>query len=258
MRLAVLSDVHGNIVALEAALADLKAVGGADKLWLLGDYAAFGPRPRESIQRLQSLLKEWDEKNVGAIRGNTDRYLVTGARPAGKPAEDADALRHLAGARRAWAANLEWGLEQLSFEEYEWLAKLRGELDLDVHGYGWVIGYHGTPGDDEGVLTPDSPLDAADDALMEREGQLGIGAHIHLQMDRALTHWRAVNIGSVGMSFDMPGYAQYGLFTFNQGEVQVDLRRVAYDVESVIHDLQAQGYPSLAAAAKRLREGQTG
>jgi predicted phosphodiesterase len=258
MRLAVLSDVHGNIVALEAALADLRAAGGADKLWLLGDYAAFGPRPLECIQRLKALLDEWGEKDSGAIRGNTDRNLVTGARPAGKPAEDAEAFGKLAAARRSWAANLEWGLEQLSFAEYEWLTKLRGEVDLDAPDYGWVIGYHGTPGDDEGALTPDTPLDVADDALMEREGRLGIGGHIHVLMDRPLTRWRAVNIGSVGISFDQPGYAQYGLFTFENGDVQVDLRRVPYDVESVIRDLAAQGYPSVEAAAKRLREGHKG
>lgn len=258
MRLAVLSDVHGNLVALEAVLADLHAAGGADKLWLLGDYAAFGARPSECIQRLKALMDEWGEGNAAAIRGNTDRYLVTGTRPANKPADDEAAFGKLATARRAWAANLEWGLEQLTFSDYEWLTKLRGEVDLEAQGYGWVIGYHGTPGDDEGALTPETPLDAADDALMEREGRLGIGAHIHVQMDRPLTRWRAINIGSVGMSFDMPGYAQYGLFTFENGDVQVDLRPVPYDVESVIADLQVRGYPSVEAAAKRLREGQKG
>ncbi len=255
MRLAAISDIHGNLIALETVLADLKASGGADKLWLLGDYAAFGPRPAECIQRLQALVAEWGEDKLAFVRGNTDRYLVTGGRPPGKPAEDAEQFARLAPSRREWAANLEWGLEQLTFAEYEWLTKLRGETDLEAPGWGHVIGYHGTPGDDEGMLTPETPDEEAEDALLDREGRLGIGGHIHRQMDRRLGGWRAVNIGSAGMSFDRPGYAQYGIFTFAEGDVQVDLRALPYDVEPVIDDLRVRGYPGWERLAQRLRTG---
>jgi predicted phosphodiesterase len=255
MRLALLSDVHGNLIALETVLADLTAQGGADKLWLLGDYAASGARPRECIQRLQSLMTSMGEGNAAAVRGNTDKYLVTGLRPTSKPADSEEAFSKLATARRKTAANLDWVLEQLTYAEYEWLAKLRGEVDLEVKGYGWVIGYHGTPGDDEGFLFPHTPLEAADDALLDREGRLGIGAHIHEQMDRQLTRWRVLNIGSVGMSFQSPGIAQYALLTFEGAEVNVDLRSIPYDVERAITDLHQSGYPNPQDAARRLREG---
>jgi predicted phosphodiesterase len=256
MRLAVLSDIHGNLLALETALADLKAAGGADKLWVLGDHMAFGPRPQECIQRLQSLVGEWGEKHVSFIRGNTDRYLVTGIRSGSKPAENEEAFAKLADARRVWAARMEWALEHIAFAEYEWLAKLPGEVDLAIADYGYVIGYHGTPGDDEGFLFPDTPLEEADDALLDREGRLGIGGHIHVQMDRQLTHWRVINVGSVGMSFDKPGIVEYGLITFEDGETAVDLRAVPYDVESVIADLYARDFPGIEGAARRLREVQ--
>lgn len=62
MRLAALADIHGNLVALEAALADLEALGGADRTWVLGDLANYGPRPVECIQRIQGL------HNVEVIR----------------------------------------------------------------------------------------------------------------------------------------------------------------------------------------------
>jgi hypothetical protein len=63
-----------------------------------------------------------------------------------------------------------------------------------------------------------------------------------------------VNVGSVGMSFDRPGYAQWGLFTFEEnGAVTVDLRNVPYDVEAAVADLQAVGYPDIESAARRLR-----
>src|SRR5262245_23198826 len=100
MRLAVFSDIHGNLAAFEKALADLETLGGADRIWILGDLAAFGPRPAECIQRVKALVGD-DESGpkdglaqvsrngvqvaekrpkVRAICGNTDRYLVTGTR----------------------------------------------------------------------------------------------------------------------------------------------------------------------------------
>jgi predicted phosphodiesterase len=255
MRLAVLSDIHGNLTAFETALADLRAAGGADILWLLGDFAASGARPRECIQRAMGLAEEWGEKNVSFVRGNTDRYLVTMQRPRGWHAENAETFTRFIENARKWSAILEWGLEQLTYVEYEWLTKLRGELDLAVPGYGWVVGYHGTPGDDEGLLTPTTPLNEADDALLDREGRLGIGGHIHAQMDRPLTSWRIVNVGSVGMSFDKPGYAQYGIFTFEDGAVGINLRAVPYDVEAAAADLASSGFPHADYAIRRLREG---
>jgi predicted phosphodiesterase len=255
MRLAVLSDIHGNLTALESALADLEAQGGADTLWLLGDFAAFGARPAECIQRVQALAEKWGEQHFGAISGNTDRYLVTGDRPRGRAAKDEEAFNKLLAARQQHDANVSWGLSKLSYAEYEFLAKLRPELDLEVAGYGYVIGYHGTPGNDEGLLTPETSEEEAADALMDREGRLGIGGHIHTQMVRQIGGWQVVNVGSVGMSFDMAGYAQYGIFTFADGDVQINLRAVPYDVEAAIAELSAHGYPSLEVASKRLREG---
>jgi hypothetical protein len=64
-------------------------------------------------------------------------------------------------------------------------------------------------------------------------------------MDRTLERsgWRVINVGSIGLSNDMPGKAQWGLFTFENGDVAVDLRAVPYDVDAVIADLDAVGFP---------------
>jgi len=253
MRLAVLSDMHGNLIALEAALADLEASGGADTVWILGDLAAFGPRPAECVRRVQALAEQYGKDNVRYVRGNTDRYLVRGERPAMPPAEDEETFALI---RAEWPPRdraLNWGLAQLSFEDYTFLAKLATETALEVPGYGWVIGYHGTPGDDEGFLKPDTPPDVARDLLLDREGRLGIGGHIHVQMDRDLGNWRVVNVGSVGMSFDQPGKAQWGLFSFDDDQVSVDLRNVAYDTAAFAADLRASGHPEPEWALNKFR-----
>lgn len=249
MRLAVLADIHGNLVALERVLADLDAAGGADTVWVLGDLAAFGPRPAESIQRVLALRDQYGEKNVHLISGNTDRYLVTGARPGSPPIKEDEegAAAKFATGRQAVNQRdiaLNWCAAQLSFDDYTALRKLGSEVSLHANGYGWVCGYHAIPGDDEShALRPDSPDEEAHDALLDREGRLGIGGHTHMQMDRQLGTWRAVNIGSVGMSYDNPGKAQWGLFTFEGDSVTVDLRNLDYDLDSVMNDLDKVDFP---------------
>jgi len=253
MRLAVFSDIHGNLVALEAALEDYEASGGADVIWCLGDLAAFGPRPAACIRRVREWREAFGKEKFHIIGGNTDRYLVTGERLR-QTAKDEEEFKTLANTWNDRDAGLNWGVSQLSYEDYEFLKELLGrELSDNFEGYGPVIGYHAIPGDDEGYLKPDTPVHEALDALLDREGRLGIGGHIHVQMDRDLGRWRAVNVGSVGMSFDNPGFAQWGLFTFDSGAATVELRNVPYDVDAVLTDLRAVGYPAPDWVGKRLR-----
>ncbi len=245
MRLAVFSDIHGNLTAFEAALADLDTQGGADQVWILGDLAAFGPRPAECIRRVFALQEGLGKDQCQIIGGNTDRYLVEGSRPREQPAADDEAFRALAERLPQRDTNFNWTLAQLSFEDYENLKKILGrETGLNAPGYGYVIGYHGIPGDDEGLLRPETPEEEALDALLDREGRLGIGGHIHVQMDRDLGRWRVINVGSVGMSMDAPGKAQWALLTFENDGVQVDLRQAVYDNGVVIADLEVLGHPA--------------
>jgi predicted phosphodiesterase len=270
MRLAVFSDIHGNLMAFEAALADLEALGGADRIWILGDLAAFGPRPAECIRRVKELVgeeeggpKDGASKNgvpreetrpkVRAISGNTDRYLVTGERMREAPAADEQTFQTLAGRWHERDLRLNWTVSQMSHDDYAYLQKLGSELHVTAEGYGPVIGYHAVPGNDETILNADTSAEEALDLMMDREGRLGVGGHIHRQYDRDLGRWRIINVGSVGLSFDQPGMAQWGLFTFENGQAVVDLRNVPYDVEAVVADLQAVGHPSVEWVASKLR-----
>ncbi|MEZ4669142.1 MAG: metallophosphoesterase family protein [Anaerolineae bacterium] len=254
MRLAVISDIHGNLAALELVLADLEASGGADLTWCLGDLAAFGPRPAECIRRVKALAEADEGKKFKVIGGNTDRYMVNGERPRFPSAKDADGLKQMIAEWRNLNAGLLWGVEQLSFDDYEFLKKIRGqELSQDVEGYGHIIGYHAIPGNDETNLTPETPDEEARDFLLDREGRLAFGGHIHRQFDKEVRGWRVVNVGSVGMPFDAKGQASWALVTFEGGQATVDLRRVPYDVEAVITDMEVVGFPVVEWSAKRLR-----
>ncbi len=234
-RLAILSDIHGNLLALEAVLADLKQAGGAEKTWVLGDLCAFGPRPVECLQVIR------DIPNVTVISGNTDRYLVTGARPTIQPRDEAEWREQPEKLRQREAA-FSWTVAKLSFADYEYLSKLRHEVSLEAPGYGWMIGYHGAPGDDERNMLPDTPAEEALDQMLDREGRLGFGGHTHIPMDRDLGTWRLVNVGSVGMPQDM-SRASYALVTVENGSARVDLRTVECDLQAVAQDMRQQEHP---------------
>lgn len=254
MRLAVISDIHGNLTALEIVLADLEAAGGADVTWCLGDLAAFGPRPAECIRRIKALAEANEGKTFKVIGGNTDRYMVNGERMKRPSAKDEESFKKLAHEWQIRDTVLNWSVGQISFEDYEFLKKIRGqELSQKADGYGYVIGYHAVPGDDEPILMPETPDEEARDFLLDREGRLAIGGHIHRQFDREVRGWRIVNVGSVGMPFDVKGQANWGLFTFENGQATLDLRRVPFDVEAVISEFEAVGYPAVEWSAKQLR-----
>lgn len=246
MRLAVISDIHGNQVALQAVLNDLQTAGSIDKTWVLGDLCAFGPRPVECLQIIREL------PNAEVISGNTDRYLVTGERPKRHPKDEAD-WQHMAEQLRIRDENFIWTVWKLSFADYEYLSKLGHNLGLYVDNYGPIIGYHAVPGNDERAMMPDTDPEEVLDNMCDREGRLGFGGHTHLPMDRDLGRWRVVNVGSVGMPFDNDSRACYVIATFENDEVHLEFRRVEYDVDAVIHDLQESGNPSWEWTASKLK-----
>jgi predicted phosphodiesterase len=254
MRLAVFSDIHGNLTAFDAAIADMQALGGADQTWVLGDLSAFGSRPGDCIRRVQAMKDAEGFGKLHVIGGNTDRYLVNGVRFRSASAKNDEELKKLVQTWKERDQILNWNVEQLSFEDYDYLKKIRNrEIAEFYEGYGWVVGFHGTPGDDEKFIWSDTPAEEVLDAMLDREGRLGICGHTHKSMDKDFGRWRIVNVGSVGLSFETPGYALWGYFVFENGEVSVDIRQVPYDVEAAIADLEIVGYPLVEWAAGRLR-----
>jgi predicted phosphodiesterase len=245
MRLALISDIHGNLHALEAVLADLKRAGTIDLIWCLGDLAAFGTHPAECVAGIRSLQAEMGEKKVRVIGGNTDRYIVTGKRPETPAAHDEEGFRKRATSYAQRDALLNWGLERLSWEDYQFLSGIIGrELHTRAEGYGDIIGYHAIPGDDEPMaLRPDTPDEQAADALLDRAGKLAIGGHTHLVMDRKLGSWRVINPGSVGLSLTDIRRAEWALVTIEGNQAAIDFRAVPYDTSALAESIARTGYP---------------
>ncbi len=199
-------------------------------------------------------LKDASPKTVHVIGGNTDRALITGQRRADK-VENAEDWAKFAEKLRWLTSCYTWVIERLPWPDAEFLAKtLRRELDLEIPGYGWAIGFHGAPGNDEFSMLPDTPADVLLDALIDSEGRIAFCGHTHNAMDRDLGRWRVVNVGSVGLPND-DRRATYALVTFENGTATVDLRRVPFDSEAVIRDMERLQHPDVEWVAKVLRTG---
>jgi putative phosphoesterase len=203
---AVLSDIHGVLPALDAVLAepDVKA---AERIVLTGDIAA-GPLPVQTLDRLRDL----DEKVVW-VRGNADRELVRLSRGGTTSIPDPIAP---------------WAAAQLRPDQINLLDGLPHPVTLELDGFGDVVFCHGTPRNDDEVVLVDTRLDNWADVLDEipDDTRTVVCGHTHMPYTR-LAHGRLiVNPGSVGMPYGRPG-AHWALLT--QGAVT--LHRTVFDIE---------------------------
>lgn len=236
-RLAILSDTHGNLPALEAVLADIERQGQPDFYWVLGDLVAFFPWPGETLARLRSLPK------VSFLQGNTDRYLVTGRRPLA-PVRSPEDWARMPGFLEMRDALFRWTVGRLTWEEYLFLRDLPTRLEMDIPSYGPIVAVHAVPGDDEANVFPDTPDEQILPYLSGLGARLLVYGHTHRSLDRWVGEVHLVNGGSVGLSLDGDPRAGYALLDFSGPECTVALRRVAYDVESVIAELERVEHPA--------------
>jgi putative phosphoesterase len=247
MRLAVLSDIHGNLLALEAVLADVDEVGVPDIYVVLGDLAAFCPWPSETLARLQELPEAL------FLQGNTDRYLVTGQRPVEQPVRSPEEWAAMPARLAERDANFRWTVERLSYDDYQFLRDLPTRLDLDVPGYGRVVTVHANPQDDETSLAPGTPEDEMRDYFSDLDARLVLYGHTHRPVDRMVGDLRVVNDGSVGLPLDGDPRPAYALLDFEGDECAVTIRRVSYDREAVIAELERVDHPARAWVGGILR-----
>jgi len=179
LRVATLYDVHGNLPALEAVLADVPD----DATLVVGGDVAAGPFPSETLERLRAL-----GERVHWLRGNADRELTRGEQGLA-PTEV-----------------LEWVRTRLSEEQIAFLHGLPATLELDVDGVGRVLFCHATPQNDVDIFTERTPEERIAPQFANLGVDLVVCGHTHMQFVRPIADVNVVNSGSVGMAYeDSPG-----------------------------------------------------
>jgi predicted phosphodiesterase len=212
MRVAALYDVHGNLPALEAVLADV-ARADVDAVVIGGDVVA-GPWPAETYALLEAL-----DLPTTWVRGNADREL-------------------LGEGGRAPADVVEWVRARLDHAAIEKLANDPLTATLDVDGLGPVLFCHSTPRDASEIRTAVSPDERWAEVLVGVAGRVVVCGHTHVQFDRVTGGIRVVNAGSIGMPYeDEPG-AYWALLG-----PDVEHRRSTYDVAAMRAAVEETAYP---------------
>ncbi len=222
---AVLSDIHAVLPALEAVLAE-PDVRAADRIVLTGDIAA-GPQPVEVLDLLVSL-----GERVVWVRGNADRELVALAGGGTTTIPDPVAP---------------WAAAQLRSDQVSLLAALPHPVRLPIDGFGIVLFCHGSPRDDDEVILVDTRLERWAEVLEGLDPEIStiVCGHTHMPFVRLAHRRLVVNPGSVGMPYGRAG-AHWALL--RDGAVQ--LRRTDLDVDAAVAAITAgSGYPDAAAFA---------
>jgi putative phosphoesterase len=233
VRIALVSDLHANALALEAVLADARRVG-YDALVCLGDVATLGPRPGEVLARLRDL-------GCRCILGNHDEFMLDAG------------LIHSYSESPLIVSSVEATREGLAADDIAFIGTFVRTLALDD-----VFLYHGTPRSNMEDLLATTPAEKVDEMLGQHRATLLAGGHTHLQMMRQHRGMLIVNSGSVGMPFReyvgggppviLP-HAEYAIVEVGPEGAGATLRRVALDARALA--AQIDGWDNPLAAPLR-------
>ena len=242
LTLALVSDVHGNIAALDAALADIRSQK-ADRIVVLGDLALNGPRPAETVARIMEL----DAAGAAVIAGNTDIAVADGDYAAAFPWLDEVPAAHQAAS--------EWARDQLSDEQLEYIRRLPAERRLSA-GEVMVLACHGSPGSQTSGLPADLDPSLTVQRVTRTDARVIACGHTHVADSRELGRKLIVNPGSCGFAFDGSPDACWALLTLpDDGEPSVQLRRPTYDAQAVSIEVSERGLPCDVYRAATIRTG---
>ncbi|MBS1602712.1 MAG: metallophosphoesterase family protein [Bacteroidetes bacterium] len=247
MRIALLADIHGNAVALEAVLANIDREGGADEYWILGDVVALGPDPVGVMERLALL------PGLRMIRGNTDRYVVFGDRPSptlDEARQDPKLLPTLVEVAGTFA----WTQGMVTAAGlFERLRDLPLELRVTLPDGTRLLGVHASPQRDDGTGVYPGIKDHELEALFDGcDDTLVCMGHTHLPFEHRWKGIHLVNPGAVSLSLTADRDAHYAILEATRDGYTLNPRRVPYDHQLVIDQLIRAGHPGRAFLIKHL------
>jgi putative phosphoesterase len=228
VRLALVSDQHGNDVALRAAVEDIERLG-VEEIVCLGDVAQGGTEPAQTLDRVAALGCE-------TVLGNADAFLLE------VPVDSPEPVT----ARQLEVRD--WTLSQLNASHIEQMRSFAPVVRRELDGASLVL-FHGSPHSYDDVLLPELGAEALE-PFLGHDATLLSGGHTHLQWTRRIEDALYVNPGSVGISYDrhadppvLRPLAEWALVTVGDGAIAVEFRQVSYAVEAARAAAERSGRP---------------
>lgn len=234
MKVAVISDIHGNFQALESVLADIQK-NKCDKVFCLGDLAMAGPQPRTVLDYIMNRCQDWV-----IIKGNTDKMITE---------FDLKMYDKMQKKFPVMANALLDDVDIIEQDKKDFLASLPEQKSIMVEGVS-VLLVHGSPRKINEDILPGMKISEVQDIIEGVNEELILCGHTHVPCGyQTLTKQTVVNVGSVGRPMTGVPKANYAIFDFENGTFSVEHRVVDYDYNlaaSLIRARQFEGSSELA------------
>jgi putative phosphoesterase len=230
MRIGLISDIHGNLFALEAVLAELDREK-LDDLICLGDVAALGPEPGAVLARLQAL-------GCPVVMGNMDEWLLSPP-----DLDTADELDQ---------ALIRWHTTQLTDAERAYIRAFPATIEQSLGAERTLLCFHGSPRSFHDVIVPTTLDDTLNEMFGDVHAAILVGGHTHLQMMRHYGDAHLINVGSAGL----PGvgaaaqrkrhvrWAEYAVIEVDGDRLDISLRRTPLDIKRMLARARSSGMPT--------------
>lgn len=242
MKVIVISDIHGNCLALDAVLADIEGEQ-VDQIVCLGDAIQGGPQPAEVVSRLRTLP-------CLVVMGNADAWLLSGDETSEETVSP-ERLRKLQVVR-------EWSLARLTAADRAFIAGFAPTVTITLSPTHSLLGFHGSPTSFNDLIFPHTPEEEFQRLLNPYAHHILSGGHTHLPQIRRLGDSFFFNPGSVGLTYNhqqdeawfrTDPWAEYAALTVQNGSVRLEFRRVPFDRKALIAIYRANGHPYAEEAA---------
>ena len=232
MRIALISDIHGNYIALQTVLADI-ARQDVNQIVCLGDVAANGPQPVPVVRRVREL-------GCPVVRGNTDEWFLV------PQTYDPNSEKE-----RRLMAVLDWEMQQFSSADLEFMCAFQPRVQIPLERDQTLLCFHGSPQSNTDVILATTPDDELQSRLGDFRAAVMAGGHTHQQMLRRFREARVVNPGSVGMPMERdalgqlhrPPWGEYAIVDSRGENIAIEFRRVALDVSAIVRHARESGMP---------------
>ncbi len=236
MRLAVISDIHGECFALNQVLQDIRRQG-IEQIVCLGDALQGGSQPAETVARLREL-------NCPIVMGNADAWLLTGLQTSADE-EISEKQREV----RAWS------LAQLSESDVAFIQQFRPTIEIPLEAGKTLLCFHGSPRSFDEIILPDTSDDVVRQFLDGYDATLFTGGHTHTQQMRRLGNSWYFNPGSVSLAYNwglsdlaqgrmrIDPWADYAIVTSEGACLGITFRHVPFDVNELARIIRASGRP---------------
>jgi predicted phosphodiesterase len=239
VRIAIISDIHGNLVALKAALSDIKR-RKTNRIVCLGDVAATGPQPIEVIEHLRNI-------RCPCVMGNTDETLARDL-----PNEFDAGIPE--GERKKLEALDLWTRKKLTKLHRHYLSTFKPILEVHLGPAQGLLCYHGSPSSNTDGILPTMPDEKLARRLEGHKANVFAGGHTHTQMFRRFLSSLIINPGSIGLPFQIessgmmwnPPVAEYAVLSSSDGALAVELVSVPYSLSELRRAVRNSSMPDPA------------